>query len=93
MRICFFGTPEFAVPSLRMLINEGHDVAGVFTQPDRPKGRSKKPVPPPTYKSTSGVSRYTSGTSFENTSIFSVVDEAYRRTSEKTRDYFCILTR
>jgi methionyl-tRNA formyltransferase len=47
VRICFFGTPEFAVPSLRMLINEGHDIAGVFTQPDRPKGRSKKPVPPP----------------------------------------------
>ncbi|MBR0155983.1 MAG: methionyl-tRNA formyltransferase [Clostridia bacterium] len=38
MRIAFLGTPEFAVPSLRMLIAEGHELA-VFTQPDRPKDR------------------------------------------------------
>lgn len=39
MRIVFLGTPEFAVPSLETLVNRGHDVVGVFTQPDRPKGR------------------------------------------------------
>ncbi len=39
MRIVFMGTPEFAVPSLQALIGSGDDVAGVFTQPDRPKGR------------------------------------------------------
>src|SRR5579883_2900133 len=39
MRIVFLGTPEFAVPSLEALVNRGHDVVGVFTQPDRPKGR------------------------------------------------------
>ena len=42
MRIVFLGTPEFGVPSLEALIWEGHDVVGVFTQPDRPKGRGKK---------------------------------------------------
>lgn len=42
MRIVFLGTPEFGVPSLEALIREGHDVVGVFTQPDRPKGRGKK---------------------------------------------------
>jgi len=48
MRIAFFGTPEFAVPSLRALLEEGFDVAGVVTQPDRPHGRSRsKLVPPP----------------------------------------------
>lgn len=36
------GTPDFAVPSLRALIEAGHEVVGVFTQPDRPKGRGGK---------------------------------------------------
>ena len=36
------GTPEFAVPSLEALIEAGHEIAGVFTQPDRPKGRGGK---------------------------------------------------
>ncbi len=42
MRIVFMGTPEFSVPSLRALIASGHQVVGVFTQPDRPKGRGGK---------------------------------------------------
>ncbi len=42
MRIAFMGTPEFAVPSLRALVEAGYEVAGVFTQPDRPAGRGKK---------------------------------------------------
>ena len=42
MRIVFLGTPDFGVPSLEALIREGHEVAAVFTQPDRPKGRGKK---------------------------------------------------
>ena len=41
------GTPEFAVPSLEELIHRGHEVLGVFTQPDKPKGRGKKLTPPP----------------------------------------------
>lgn len=47
MRIVFLGTPDFAVPSLQMLIDEGYCVVGVFTQPDRPVGRSKKPQASP----------------------------------------------
>jgi len=41
------GTPEFAVPSLDMLVREGYDVAAVVTQPDKPKGRGKKLAAPP----------------------------------------------
>jgi len=47
MRIVFMGTPEFAVPSLRMLLEEGYEVAAVVTQPDRPKGRKRELTPPP----------------------------------------------
>jgi methionyl-tRNA formyltransferase len=39
VRLVFLGTPEFAVPSLEACLNAGHEVVGVFTQPDRPKGR------------------------------------------------------
>ncbi len=39
MRIVFMGTPDFAAASLKRLLDEGFDVVGVFTQPDRPKGR------------------------------------------------------
>lgn len=42
MRIVFMGTPDFAVPGLKALLNAGHEVAGVVTQPDRPKGRGQK---------------------------------------------------
>ncbi len=41
------GTPDFAVPSLEMLSRQDYDVALVITQPDRPKGRGRKAVPPP----------------------------------------------
>ena len=42
MRILFWGTPEFAVPSLRALGEEGHDIVGVVTRPDRPAGRGRE---------------------------------------------------
>lgn len=47
MRIVFMGTPEFAVPSLQLLLAEGYEVVGVVTQPDRPKGRKRVLTPPP----------------------------------------------
>ncbi|AFM42568.1 methionyl-tRNA formyltransferase [Desulfosporosinus acidiphilus SJ4] len=47
MRIVFMGTPDFAVPSLRALAGHGHEIVGVFTQPDRPAGRGKKLKPSP----------------------------------------------
>lgn len=39
MRIVFMGTPDFSVPCLQALVDDGHDVCAVFTQPDKPKGR------------------------------------------------------
>jgi methionyl-tRNA formyltransferase len=42
MRLVFMGTPESAVPSLRQLIGDGHEVVAVWTQPDRPAGRGNK---------------------------------------------------
>lgn len=45
MRVVFMGTPDFAAESLRAVLDAGHEVAGVFTQPDRPKGRGMKLTP------------------------------------------------
>jgi len=42
MRLVFMGTPESAVPSLRRLVEDGHEIAAVWTQPDKPAGRGKK---------------------------------------------------
>ena len=42
MRIVFMGTPEFAVASLKALVNSKHNIVGVITAPDRPQGRGKK---------------------------------------------------
>jgi len=50
MVVVFFGTPEFAVPSLRALVGEGFDVRAVVTQPDRPQGRSRSSLVPPPVK-------------------------------------------
>lgn len=45
MRLVFLGTPDFALPSLQMLLDESYNVVGVFTQPDKAVGRSKKLQP------------------------------------------------
>jgi methionyl-tRNA formyltransferase len=47
VRIVFWGSPEFALPSFRALIGEGHDVVGVVTRPDRPVGRHRELRAPP----------------------------------------------
>lgn len=47
MNIVFMGTPDFAVPCLKALIDSDNKVTGVFTQPDKPKGRGYKLTPPP----------------------------------------------
>ncbi len=47
MRVVFMGSPAFAVPSLTRLLAEGHEVALVVTQPDRPAGRGRPLAPPP----------------------------------------------
>jgi len=47
LRIVFAGTPDFSVPPLRALIAAGHQLVGVYTQPDRPAGRGRKLTPSP----------------------------------------------
>ena len=47
MRLAFAGTPDFSVPALDALIRAGHDVAAVYTQPDRPAGRGRALHPSP----------------------------------------------
>lgn len=46
-KIVFMGTPDFSVPVLQQIINDGYEVIGVVTQPDRPVGRKKILTPPP----------------------------------------------
>ena len=46
MRIVFMGTPDFAVATLRRLVEDGHEIVGVFTQPDKPGNRKKLTAPP-----------------------------------------------
>ena len=60
MNTVFMGTPDFAVPSLRALIEGGHTVSAVFTQPDKPKGRGMKLTPPPVkeYALSQGIEVY-----------------------------------
>ena len=48
LRVAFFGTPDFAVPTLQQLLRSRHTVAVVVSQPDRPKGRGQKLQPTPT---------------------------------------------
>ena len=47
MKILFMGTPDLAVPILNSLVEEGHEVCAVITQPDKPAGRGFKLSPPP----------------------------------------------
>lgn len=47
MRIVFAGTPDFSVPVLQALLDSGHSVVGVYSQPDRPAGRGRKLIPGP----------------------------------------------
>jgi methionyl-tRNA formyltransferase len=49
MRIIFMGTPDFSVPVLDALVEAGHDIAAVYTQPPRPAGRGKKERPSPVH--------------------------------------------
>ncbi len=47
LRIAFAGTPEFAMPAFRAVLDSGHEIVAVFTQPDRPAGRGRRLTPPP----------------------------------------------
>ena len=71
MRIVFMGTPDFAVNTLDALCKAGHEIVGVFTQPDKPQGRKMVMTPPPVkvYAESRGL------TVFQPTSV--KTDEAY----------------
>ncbi|MCS6885129.1 MAG: methionyl-tRNA formyltransferase [Acidobacteriota bacterium] len=60
MRLVFFGTPEIAVPTLDRLLKDGHEIAAVFTQPDRPSGRGYhlQPSAVKTYALSQGLPLY-----------------------------------
>src|SRR5205814_9957497 len=47
LRVVFMGTPAFAVPSIERLVTDGYRIVGVYTQPDRPAGRSGQPSASP----------------------------------------------
>lgn len=47
MKLVFMGTPDFAVPSLQRLAASAHEISAVLTNPDRPRGRGRRPTPPP----------------------------------------------
>ena len=47
MRLAFMGTPDFAVPTLQALVDDGHEIAAVYSQPPRPANRGKKLTPSP----------------------------------------------
>jgi methionyl-tRNA formyltransferase len=55
VKVVFLGTPEFALPTLERLVTAGHEVAAVFTQPDRPQGRGQKVAMPPVKKAAQGL--------------------------------------
>ena len=60
MRILFMGTPDFALYSLRGLVESGEEIIGVVTQPDQPKGRGYVMTPPPVkvYAEEQGIAVY-----------------------------------
>ena len=60
MKIVFMGTPDFAVPTLKALIEDGHDIVGVFTQTDKPVGRKQilTPTPVKVYAREQGIEVY-----------------------------------
>ena len=60
MRILFMGTPDFAAEQLKRLVADGHEICGVFTQPDKPKNRGMKPSfsPVKEYAITEGLEVY-----------------------------------
>ena len=61
MKIIFMGTPDFAVPSLDLLVANGHDVVAVYTQPPRPAGRGKAVTPSPVQRRAAAVGCHSAG--------------------------------
>lgn len=77
MKTVFMGTPDFSVPCLNSLIDAGHTVAAVFTQPDKPKGRGYVMTPPPVKVAAQqkGIEVYQPTTLRDNDEMLSVLRE------------------
>lgn len=84
MRIVFMGTPSFAVPSLKRLVEDGYEVTLAITQPDKPKGRKRELTPPPVkeYALSVGIPVY------QPASLRT--DEAYARIAAETPDVIVV---
>jgi methionyl-tRNA formyltransferase len=85
LRIVFFGTPDFAVPSLGHLIKSGYQVPMVVTQPDRPKGRGQKMLPTPVKKAALELGLPVYQPQSVNTNAF------YEIIAETTPDFFVVV--
>lgn len=83
MKIVFMGTPDFAVPSLRALVDAGHDVALVITRPDAVRGRGKKLVPSPVKIAAEELSIPVIETEC-------ITDEVFDRLGQVQADIFCV---
>ena len=55
MRLVFMGTPDFSVPALHAVVDAGHEVIAVYTQPPRPAGRGKKDRPSPVHRAAASL--------------------------------------
>ncbi len=84
-QIVFFGTPDFAVPSLTKLIYGGHRVAMVVTQPDRPRGRGQKTLPTPVKQAALELGLTVYQPNSVNTNDF------YEKVLERAPDYFVVV--
>ena len=87
MRILFMGTPEFAVEQLRRLVEMGHEICGVFTQPDKPKNRGMKLAfsPVKEYALTQGLEVY-QPTKMRDGTALAIVEKLQRRGHAVTID-------
>ncbi len=84
LKIVYMGTPDFAVPALKALVENRHDVCLVVTQPDRKKGRGRKLLPPP-------VKVMAKSLGIETAQPESVKDPAFIEKLKMTRpDYFIV---
>ncbi len=85
LRVVFMGTPEFAVPSLKALVEAGYDVAAVVTQPEKPKGRGRKVSPSP-------VKEFASACGLKVLEPASIRDEAFvKGLSELAPDFIVVV--
>lgn len=84
LQIVFFGTPDFAVPTLKALHHCGHKIVMVVTQPDRPKGRGQKLLPTPVKKAALELGLDVYQPKSVNTEDF------YKITAESAPDFFVV---